>query len=70
MTSEDLQQLAWAAEDNGSEVEVYRHEAFDELIHYIEIDGVTHLNDELSDELSDYNDAYEYERDIETLWRE
>lgn len=70
MTSEDLRQMAWAAEDNGSEVEVYRHEVADELIHYIEIDGETYLNDELSDELDEYTDAYAYDRGLEESWRE
>lgn len=70
MTSEDLQQMAWAAEDNGSEVEVYKHEAFDELIHYIEIDGETYHNDELSDEITDAHDREDYNLLVEAGWRE
>lgn len=70
MTSEDLQQMAWAAEDNGSEVEVYKHEAFDELIQYIEVDGVTYLNDELSDEVEDLQDAIDWQREGESWWNQ
>lgn len=64
MSSDVLMQMAWDAEDNGDEVEVYRHNQVDEVIEYIEINGIEYLNEHMVDELEGRD------FDAERLWRE
>lgn len=47
MNTDELQQLAWDAEDSGRSVYVYKHETQDDVITYVEVDDETYENDEL-----------------------
>lgn len=61
MRSEELQRLAWESEDAGKDVYVQRNEEYDEVIEFVEVDGVEYLNEEYEDEISDAywtEDAY------------
>lgn len=60
--TDDLQRLAWDAEDDGRDVYVAWFN--DELIERIEIDGVEIFNDLIDDELDDWMG------DAERFWRE
>lgn len=64
MNTDQLEQMAWDAEDSGADVCVHRHESQDNVIKYIEIDGEEFLNEYISDELEarDFNN--------ERMWRE
>lgn len=64
MNTDQLQQLAWDAEDNGLTVNVYRHHTQDDVITCVEIDDETYENDFLDVELEPY-DFYR-----EGQWRE
>ena len=64
MNTEQLQELAWSAEDAGKTVYVYRHETQDDDITYVEIDDEQYENDFLDVELEPY-DFY-----AEGQWRE
>ena len=62
MNTNELQQLAWDAEDAGREVYIYRHPIHYDLITKVEIDGEQVDNEFLGDEISDSSP--------EALWRE
>lgn len=64
MNTDQLQELAWSAEDSGRSVYVYRHETQDDVITGIEIDDEYYANDFLDEELEPY-DFY-----AEGQWRE
>lgn len=64
MNTDQLQQLAWDAEDTGKEVRVYKHHTQDDVITCVEIDDETYENDFLDVELEPY-DFY-----AEKEWRE
>lgn len=64
MNTDELQQLAWDAEDAGKSVYVYKHETQDDVISYVEVDGEHFENDFLDVELGPY-DFY-----AEGQWRE
>lgn len=51
--TDDLERMAWDAEDMNKEVSVYRSLINDDLIQYIEIDGEEYWNDLLDVELDD-----------------
>lgn len=64
MNSEELQEMAWSAEDSGKTVYVYKHDTQTDVITGIEIDDEYFENDVLDIELEPY-DFY-----AERLWRE
>lgn len=68
MNSDELQEMAWNAEDEGHEVYVARHEETG-VIEYIEINGVETYNPDYVDEVKDqywFEDGY---RVAENYWR-
>lgn len=64
MTTNELEELAWSAEDAGDEVYVYRHHTQDDVITCVEINGEPFENTVLDVELEAY-DFY-----AESKWRE
>lgn len=47
MNTEQLQDMAWTAEDFGKTVRVHRHDTQTDVIVYVEVDDETYENDEL-----------------------
>ena len=66
--TEELQEAAWKAEDEGHEVYVQRHDEYD-IIEYIEIDGVETYNDDYVDEVRDAYWAEDAYRVADHYWR-
>lgn len=64
MNTDELQQLAWDAEDSGRSVYVYKHHTQTDVITCVEIDDEQYENDLLDVELEPY-DFY-----TERQWRE
>lgn len=64
MNTDELQQMAWDAEDSGDEVYVYRHHTQDDVITCVEINGEAFENEFLDMELEPY-DFY-----AERMWQE
>lgn len=70
MSSEELQRQAYKAEDEGKDFYVHYHGEFQEVIEYIEIDGVETYNEDYEEEIEDaywLGDSY---RAAEGLWRQ
>lgn len=63
MNTDQLQQLAWDAEDSGAEVYVAWHETQGDVILYVDADGETFENEFLAEEL-------EMNQYAENAWRE
>ena len=55
MTTDELQELAWDAEDSGKDIYTNRHESQDDVIVSVEVDGETYYNDVLDQELQPYD---------------
>lgn len=66
---EELQQMAWDAEDEGKDVYVARH-AGTGIIEYIEIDGVETYNFDYVDEVRDAYYAEDAYNVADRNWRE
>lgn len=64
MNTEELQELAWSAEDAGKTVYIYKHETQEDVITCVEVDDEPYENDFLDVELEPY-DFY-----AEGQWRE
>lgn len=69
MSTEDLREMAWKAEEEGRETYVEYHDEYD-IIEYIEIDGVETYNDSFIDEVKDQywlEDSYKI---ADRYWRQ
>lgn len=69
MKSEELQQMARDAEDEGKDVYVARHEGTG-IVEYVEIDGKEYLNPDYVDEVKDAYWAADAERVADHYWRQ
>lgn len=70
MSSEELQRQAFEAGDEGKDFYVHYHGEFQEVVEYIEIDGVETYNENYEEELEDaywVDDSY---RAAEGLWQQ
>lgn len=66
---EELQQMAWDAEDEGKDVYVARHDETG-IIEYLEVDGREILNPDYADEVKDAYLFADTERAAGLLWEQ